>query len=176
MEAIDKEYFGDEDGEGGDMAAGSPGDSASLALLTRQAEQRISRRIETALTPGQLSIDQWRVLHVLSDGAGHAMSGIAAVLMVPGPTLTKIVDRLVDAALVYRLVDDGDRRRVLAFLSDRGRELHQRLVPGVTRIEQEILDELGAGGSQFVALLHQVVAGEGDAVTPARRSRWRPGP
>ncbi|NMH91189.1 winged helix-turn-helix transcriptional regulator [Pseudonocardia bannensis] len=113
--------------------------------MLSQVEQRVARRIEGVLgtPPGAPTLDQWRVLELLADGAGHPMTEIAGYVMVPAPTLTKIVDRLVDAALVYRRVDDADRRRVLVFLSDHGRELHGRLAPAVQEVERDVADELG---------------------------------
>jgi DNA-binding MarR family transcriptional regulator len=135
----------------------------------RQAEQRVSRRIEAALTPHQLTIDQWRVLDQLSDGEGHPMSGIATQVVVPGPTLTKIVDRLIESALVYRRVDDADRRRVLVFLSERGHSLHDQIIPVVTQIEREILDELGTTDAlRLEELLNRMIAGSSSALRPQR--------
>jgi DNA-binding MarR family transcriptional regulator len=55
----------------------------------------------------------------ISEAADHAM--LAA------PTLTKDVDQLVAANLVYRRADRHDRRRVLIYLTARGRRLHTRL-------------------------------------------------
>jgi DNA-binding MarR family transcriptional regulator len=45
----------------------------------------------------------------------------------PAPTLTKAVDQLVAANLEYRRADRHDRRRVLIYLTARGRHLHARL-------------------------------------------------
>lgn len=108
----------------------------------------MSQRVELELGRGGLNVEQWRVLDLLSDSCGHPMSEIAAHAMVPAPTLTKIVDRLVDAALVYRRPDEVDRRRVLVFLSDHGREVHASLVPRVLAAEGEIVDGLDTAGRE----------------------------
>jgi len=79
--------------------------AAALSRLIGRVERHVSRRLEGVLAEDGLSLDQWRVLDVLADRRGHPMSEIAGHIMVPGPTLTKIVDRLVDTATVYRLVD-----------------------------------------------------------------------
>ncbi|WP_214365844.1 MarR family winged helix-turn-helix transcriptional regulator [Pseudonocardia sp. H11422] len=118
----------------------------------------MSRQLEGVLSHDGLSLDQWRVVDLLADGQGRPMTEIAGQIVVPGPTLTKIVDRLVDAALVYRLVDDSDRRRVLVFLSDHGRRLHDRLAAEVTHVEAEILSVLGAESERVLALLAQLAA------------------
>lgn len=117
----------------------------------------MSRRVAQALAGGP-TLEQWRVLELLSDGDGHTMTEIAAHALVPAPTLTKIVDRLVDSALVYRRPDDTDRRRVLVLLSAHGREEYERLAPEVARAEDDALDLLDADErAQLGRLLERLV-------------------
>lgn len=135
-------------------------DAVPLGRLLGQVDRQTARLVETTALAGRgLSIDQWRALDILSDGDGHPMSELISAIVVPGATLTKIMDKLVDAALVYRLVDDRDRRRVLAFLSDKGREIHAELAPRVAEAEAEAIESLGQDGSVFVELLAHLVWG-----------------
>ncbi|HWM04280.1 MAG TPA: MarR family transcriptional regulator [Actinophytocola sp.] len=134
------------------------GTTAPLVRLLGQVERRVSRQLEATLAEERLTVDQWRVLDLLSEGPGRTMSYIAAATGVPGPTLTKIVDRLIDAAAVYRLVDPRDRRRVLAFISDDGRLLHDRLAPRVTRTEADALSALGEDAPTMIRLLVRLAA------------------
>jgi DNA-binding MarR family transcriptional regulator len=131
----------------------------SLGRILSHVERQTSRLIEAAVASQGLTVDQWRVLDVLADSEGHSMSELAGAIVVPGPTLTKIVDKLVDSALVYRLVDDRDRRRVLAFLSEKGGEVHSILAPMVRTVETDVVARLGADGLVLVELLGQL-AGE----------------
>jgi DNA-binding MarR family transcriptional regulator len=130
----------------------------ALPDLLGQVAHRISRRVEAALGPEGPTLDQWRVLTLLADGAGHPMTEIAAHAMVPAPTLTKIVDRLVDRALVYRRVDDNDRRRVLVFLSAHGRAEHERIAPAVAAVGESLAAELGSDAARFTVLLERLRA------------------
>ncbi|MQA14314.1 MAG: MarR family transcriptional regulator [Pseudonocardiaceae bacterium] len=131
---------------------------ARLVDLVSHAERRLARRIERVLESRELSLDQWRVLCCLAEGEGHPMSEIADYAMVPAPTLTKIVDRLIDRSLVYRRVDDADRRRILVFLAARGRQVHRRLSAEVVREEQAIVEQIGTDDTEgFLALLDRIV-------------------
>lgn len=130
--------------------------ASPLNRVLAQAERQVARQLEPVLAVDQLTVDRWRVLDLLADGEGHAMFAIATAIAVPGPSLTKLVDRLVDTALVYRLVDDRDRRRVLAFASSHGIETHARLAPQVAEIERAILDTLGEDAEVLRRLLGQL--------------------
>ena len=55
------------------------------------------------------------------------MGDLAEVVLLNHPTLTKMIDRMVSDAMVYRAQDPDDRRKVLMYISDRGRELTMRL-------------------------------------------------
>ena len=90
-----------------------------------------------------MSLEQWRVLSLLSDGTGHTMSDIARHVMLPAATMTRVIDRLAEAKLVHRRGDLGDRRRVLVFLSSRGRSLHSKVASTVDHAEAALLAEFG---------------------------------
>jgi DNA-binding MarR family transcriptional regulator len=115
-----------------------------LAYLLSQAERRVTGRLSAALAVEGLTLAQWRVLSLLSSGGGHAMTEVAEFAMLPAPTLTKVVDQMVSANLVYRRADLSDRRRVLIYLTARGRRLYQRLSRDLSptmRVLRDIADE-----------------------------------
>ncbi|NGN66571.1 winged helix-turn-helix transcriptional regulator [Streptomyces sp. A7024] len=95
-----------------------------LQLLTR-AERLAVRGLRQVLsdTDSGLNVDGWRVLALLADGAGHRMTTVADCAFLPPASLTKLMDQLVDQGLVHRRVDPLDRRRILAYLTPRGREV-----------------------------------------------------
>ncbi|MCR6502398.1 MarR family transcriptional regulator [Shinella sp. CPCC 101442] len=87
-----------------------------LSHLLAQANRHLSRQ----LTAEGVSLDQWRLMKVLSEAGGLPMGKLAEELALNLPTLTKLVDRMVQDALVYRVPDPADRRKVRMFLSDKG--------------------------------------------------------
>lgn len=129
-----------------------------LVHLLTQVERQLSAGLGAYLEQEGVSLDQWRVLSLLADGAGHPMSEVAAYAMVPAPTLTKLVDRLVAANLVHRRVDPGDRRRVLVGLTARGRALNRRLSALVQQHEERVADLLGEEAEELRRLLEALAA------------------
>ncbi len=102
-------------------------DRPELIDVLTQVERGMTRRVAAALQPHDVGVEEWRVLSALAETSGQAMSALAEFVLVPPPTLTKLVDRLVSENLVYRRIDPEDRRRVLVSLTPRGRRLHRRL-------------------------------------------------
>jgi DNA-binding MarR family transcriptional regulator len=114
-----------------------------LSYLLTEAERAVNRGLAESLAAERVSVEQWRILQALSDGHGHSMGDLASAALMPHPTLTKAVDRLVDDALVYRRQDDSDRRRVAVFLSDRGRDLLGRLGQLVDEYNRRVEEAYG---------------------------------
>lgn len=114
---------------------------ADLAQLLSMVAHRVTKRLVALLAEQDSSIDEWRVLSLLSDRDGQSMSQIAEFSMLPAPTLTKVIDRMVAANLVYRRGDARDRRRVLVHLAPRGTATFARLQTAV-RAEQDRRDAL----------------------------------
>ncbi|WP_234834757.1 MarR family winged helix-turn-helix transcriptional regulator [Mycolicibacterium stellerae] len=117
-------------------------DSVSEVLL------RAGRWWTDALSSGLVdaevnSIEGWRVLGALRGGEGLTMSDVAAAMSVPPPTLTRIVDKLVDGGFVLRRVDAMDRRRILVYLSARGRAKVRKLARQESLMKAALVDELG---------------------------------
>lgn len=110
-------------------------------LLTLIADST-NDRISAALASDGVSVDQWRVLEYLAFDGPCTMSRLAAATSINGATLTRLTDQLVTRALVYRMADDHDRRRVLVHLSDRGRKKTRRIRPRVLEAEAEATAEL----------------------------------
>ncbi|MGH8932269.1 MAG: MarR family winged helix-turn-helix transcriptional regulator [Egibacteraceae bacterium] len=85
---------------------------------------RLDRAVEAAVAPAdpgpRLSRELWRVLLLLNDGRGHAMGEVAERAGVPGPTATRLIDRLVADNWVYRRPDPLDRRKVVVHLAETG--------------------------------------------------------
>jgi DNA-binding MarR family transcriptional regulator len=125
-----------------------------LAYLLSEAEHRVNRGLAGALAGEGRTVEQWRILRALSDGHGHSMGDLALAVLMPHPTLTKAVDRLIDDALVYRRQDEVDRRRVAVFLAERGRDALGRL--DEVAAEQHRRIEAGYGAARTERLMREL--------------------
>ncbi|MHB1614154.1 MAG: MarR family transcriptional regulator, partial [Actinomycetes bacterium] len=112
----------------------------------------LARDLSAVLQEEDATVDQWRVLRTLDVDQGRSMGEIAAALEIPHPTLTRLVDTLVDSSHLYRTQSSEDRRRVSVHLSSRGRKLLDRLDALATVHETSIRIRCGDRAVQDLVL------------------------
>jgi len=96
------------------------------------------RRMIVELQPGietlgehwpQLTLQQLRVMHILYCDGPTRVSNLAQQLQVSTPTVTGILDRLVQRGMTARDDDPSDRRVVLNLLTEHGLQVIESLHP-----------------------------------------------
>ncbi len=111
---------------------------------------RLGRLLETNST-AELSLPQYRVLGVLSTGEERA-SQLAARLSVAKPTLTALVDSLVERGYVIREAADGDRRAVRLSITPAGRAALGAAGDQLRGVLDEVLDRCADAAAVLAAL------------------------
>lgn len=76
----------------------------------------------------------------VNDEEGTAVSNLAGLLGVKATSLSRMLNNMEEANLIYRETATGDKRSVKIFLTDFGKEKKQ-LAKGVVRKFNEYLDE-----------------------------------
>lgn len=112
------------------MASDGPS-AIELARLVADRAFVCERAIHAVVSPVGLTVEQWWVLHHLTEVEAASMSGLVSACRASAPTMTRIIDKLVENALVYRGLDGPDRRRVLVRLAPGGRALAASLAEEV---------------------------------------------
>lgn len=140
------------------------------AHILSRAERCLTRLIVDAF--GDVSVEQWRALVLLGDGAGHPMSEIAQFAMLPAASVTRLIDRMVNDSLVHRMADPADRRRVLVHIAPRGERLRRQLAARLEDIQGAVLaedaDHLVVLLTKFVDRIEQADGGRGNGRRPQR--------
>lgn len=113
----------------------------AFALQTQKLMHLLRKKTMEAPLPQELTLDQWLVLDALR-GSAQTMTDLAERTCITGPTLTRIIDRLVSIAAVYRELDAGDRRKVRVHLSARGKGLHEQSSTLLAAIEDAVRAEV----------------------------------
>ena len=128
-------------------------DSLSIAL------RMISRPLQETLEREEgVSLDQWRTLRSLSAIEGRTMGELSERLQIPAASVTRIVDGLVDRALVFRHGSAVDRRRVEVLLSEAGGALLVRLEDIAIAHEAQYRATAGLSVDDLIAALSSVAS------------------
>jgi len=106
-------------------------------------QRLLARDLSSLLEEEGTTLDQWRILRSLTIDQGRSMGELAVSLEIPHPTLTRLVDGLVDFSYLYRTQSGPDRRRVSIHLSDRGQLLLGRLEALAAAHEAALSGRLG---------------------------------
>ena len=122
----------------------------------------LAKQVELALVAADLSLPQYRILGLLTEGSAVS-SALAERLAVRPPSITAVVDGLVSRGLVERKHATDDRRRVAHVLTGKGEKLlataneavDSRLAGIAGSLES---DELTARALEGLALWRQAMA------------------
>ena len=96
-----------------------------LAALSR----KISRTYNTLCSQYGITATQSFVLFDLLDNEGSNVKDMAFRIQLDSPAVTGVIDRLFKEGLVQRAEDPSDRRSLQIFLTPRGRQLAEELLP-----------------------------------------------
>lgn len=94
--------------------------ASSLHSLLNQASRQMTSDLRRVVGAEGLPVEFWRVLEVLADERGRSMSKLAEEAGMQLPAVSKLVDRMTEAALIQRSADPLDQRRVILHISDFG--------------------------------------------------------
>lgn len=104
----------------------SSGEETARALMeTNPRVMQAIRRELRSLRSEDLSVPQFRVLNYLNGHPDTSLSPVAEYVGLTLPSMSRLVDGLVERGLVARKTCGEDRRKIVLNLSSRGGELLQ---------------------------------------------------
>ena len=114
-----------------------------LAALLAQASTLISQEFHLIVKRSGFSVPEWRVLATLTDKPGMSIGQLAQVSVTKQPTVTRLLDRMVEKGLVERSAHDGDRRMTVVLITPSGRKIINDLVLQAKAHESRVLEPFG---------------------------------
>ncbi|KUI38563.1 MarR family winged helix-turn-helix transcriptional regulator [Mycobacterium sp. GA-2829] len=115
----------------------------SLATLLLYCQRDLLAEFVPFLEERGLTLDQWRILAALQGTEGIPMAELASTAVLPPPSLTRNMDRLVERGSVVRAVDRADRRKVVAVLTPAGKRDVAELRRHEREAERAMADRMG---------------------------------
>lgn len=113
----------------------------SAALIS--AKEAVLSPMRPRLRENFITEPQWRVMRVLNDRGSTDATGVAEVALLHPPSVTRVLKELEARGIVVREVDPDDKRRAMAILTPKGRELIREIARDVRRVMNEYADRFG---------------------------------
>ncbi len=110
-----------------------------LARLSSTVSSTIARAYDKEFG---LSIPEWRVIAILGRFPGLSAVEVAEQTFLDKVAVSRAVTKLLKSGRIDREFADADRRRSILNLSEKGREVHDRVAKLALEFEKNLLDGL----------------------------------
>jgi DNA-binding MarR family transcriptional regulator len=103
----------------------------SLGFVIARTHRALKMEVRHALHESghDVTVEQWGVLCRLYERDGRSHKELADSLCKDTPTITRMIDSMVERGQVYRKRDTNDRRVYQVYLTDEGRRLWSEIEP-----------------------------------------------
>ncbi|MEP3330475.1 homoprotocatechuate degradation operon regulator HpaR [Sedimentitalea sp.] len=133
------------------MTSKHPKTSRALPIALLRARERVMGPIRDMLSGAGITEQQWRVLRVLEEDGPMEPTRIAELACLLLPSLTRILQKLEDKALITRRQDEGDKRKQVVQISKTGEALIVAHLPASLAVLEQTKAQIGA--ERYEALL-----------------------
>ncbi|TWG61425.1 homoprotocatechuate degradation operon regulator HpaR [Aminobacter sp. J44] len=115
----------------------------SLPIALLRAREAVMARFRPVLQSQDVTEQQWRVIRVLAEQSPLDATELADRACILAPSLTRIIRSLEERGLILRERDQGDGRRILLSLSDKGLEIIYNVSPASRAVYADLEERYG---------------------------------
>ena len=124
--------------------------SAYMARMEEEAKEQYSFK--------ELTLTQMHYLEMISELQNPNLTELAVAMKLTKPTITVLVDKLIEKELVYKVQSDADRRSTHLHLTERGKLINQMHEYAHRRIAEQIEQKIDAEEmAQLILLLEKIM-------------------
>jgi len=118
-----------------------------LSVLSNRISQAIADRYEEKFS---LSLPEWRTIAVLGEESDLSAAEVSQRTAMDKVAVSRAVRNLLAKGRLKRHFSNDDRRRSVLSLSDKGREVYQKVLPLALSYEATLLSGLSAEEQEFL--------------------------
>lgn len=122
----------------------------SFHYLLMASQALFQRKVMAHLADCGLTAGQPKVLDYLGLHNGSVQKAIAAGCQIEPATLTGILNRMEEKGLIYRQMENGDRRSLHVYLTEEGKEKQKLVRETLQGLTREILSEISPEEQQVL--------------------------
>lgn len=116
----------------------------NLPMALLRARETVMGHFRPILRDHDITEQQWRVIRALFGHDGLEVTALAEKTLLLMPSLTRILKTLEEQKLVNKTAVEGDNRRKLIRLAERGRDLYKKMAPLSEAEYKKIEAQLGS--------------------------------
>jgi DNA-binding MarR family transcriptional regulator len=110
-----------------------------FSVIAERTSRHLAREYETRFGLGQY---EWRIMHVLSEGAARSTQEVIALTSLDRLRVSRAAIRLEDKGLIERAAAPGDQRAHLLRLTAKGRKIYRQIVPIARAFQARLAEAL----------------------------------
>ncbi|MHC1682755.1 MAG: MarR family winged helix-turn-helix transcriptional regulator [Clostridiaceae bacterium] len=114
----------------------------TIGAFTNLTNRNIAKYLTSHLEEYNITLEQWGVLVRLCEENGLTQKELSQRVSKDQPTLTRILDLMVKKEMVKRAANEKDRRAFNIYITDKGRELKEKLFPIIESLFEKILVDI----------------------------------
>ncbi len=131
-----------------------------LGFRLRVAMKKIDKELGHHLEQYGVSIPQSFILFSLLEEDGATLKEIGNKTIIDSSSMTVLVDKLEKEQLVQRKLDSQDRRAIRVYITDKGREIAEKISAIGVEFNARLLDLLGEGNEkEFIHGINNIING-----------------
>lgn len=124
--------------------------SAYMSRMEEEAKEQFNFK--------DLTLTQMHYLEMISDLQNPNLTELAVAMKLTKPTITVLVDKLIEKELVYKVQSDADRRSTHLHLTERGKLINQMHEYAHRRMVEQIEKNIDAKEmAQLIFLLEKIM-------------------
>ena len=124
--------------------------SAYMSRMEEEAKEQFNFK--------DLTLTQMHYLEMISELKNPNLTELAVAMKLTKPTITVLVDKLIEKELVYKVQSDADRRSTHLHLTERGKLINQMHEYAHRRIAEQIEQKIDAEEmAQLILLLEKIM-------------------
>ena len=124
--------------------------SAYMSRMEEEAKEQFNFK--------DLTLTQMHYLEMISELQNPNLTELAVAMKLTKPTITVLVDKLIEKELVYKVQSDADRRSTHLHLTERGKLINQMHEYAHRRIVEQIEKKIDEDEmAQLMALLEKIM-------------------
>jgi MarR family transcriptional regulator, organic hydroperoxide resistance regulator len=114
----------------------------SVGYQVRSTHRALQRHLHSLIEPHGVTLGMWYFLRALWHEDGVTQSDLSRLIGTMEPTTLSAISSMEKNGLVRRVRDKVDRRRLLIYLTPKGRSLKQKLLPLAVKAVQSATEGL----------------------------------